>query len=138
MFAGLQYSCTVAAKPTRESPVVRGGLFPEAANILIAVEDSIENNWGPVISVHVVVAKAGESDERALKRVCVDAHIPNPKMRVTTLGRLLDAGFSVELDTSDGQPDSHHNVVFALPPDLEQAQAFVQCFDDPIPNPAKE
>lgn len=96
-------------EPARDCFVVRGGLFAAPEDLLAAVG-----------------------------RICREGYVKNGRVRLSTVGALVDAGFRVELDVTDGQPNSHHNVVFPDPPDLGQAKLFIQCFDAPIPNPAKE
>lgn len=118
--------------------VVRGGLFAEPENLLLAVTDALEDGFGPTASVHAGVQQDGETFEAALERVCKLGGIKHGQVRVTTVSRLIDAGFTVELDTSDGQPACHHNVVFTEPPNIDQAKLFVECFDAPVPNPAKD
>jgi hypothetical protein len=118
--------------------VIRGGLFARAEDLLIAVADSYDDGDGAVASVHVGWPYSGESFEDAVERIAQQGDIPNGQIRLSTVGRLRAAGFGIELDTSGDQPDCHHNVVFTAPPDIGQSRLFVDCFDDPIPNPAKK
>lgn len=128
----------VTETPPGDWFVVRGGLFAEPADLLIAVEDAIEDCYGPTASVHAGAPQEGEDYQSALERVCRLGKIKHRKIRVTTVARLLNAGFRVELDTSDDQPDCHHNVVFTEPLEISQAKLFVDAFDPPVPNPAKD
>lgn len=118
--------------------VIRGGLFARAEDLLLSVSDALEDGYGPTASVFVGTALEGETVAQAISRVCREGYIRNGKVRVSTVGALRKAGFALELDASEGQPECHYNVVFNDPSDLGQAKLFIQCFDAPIPNPAKE
>lgn len=52
-----------------------------------------------------------------------------------TTQRLLNAGFGIEHDPSDGQALFHYNVLFGNEPKITDAEAFIECFDEPMPNP---
>jgi hypothetical protein len=135
---GISTLVGVSARPHPSHFVVRGGLFGLAEDLLTAVEDSFEDGDGAVASVHVGAPRPGESFDAALRRVCIEGALRNGRVRVTTVAKLLAAGFDVVPDHSDDQPRCHHNVVFTEPPNIDQARLFVECFDAPIPNPAKE
>lgn len=49
---------------------------------------------------------------------------------------MLAAGFGLEHDPANGQRECHYNVVFGNNPKITDAEAFIRCFDEPIPNPA--
>lgn len=117
--------------------MVRGGLFPDVESVLISVTDAFEDGDGAVISVHIGWAEPSDIDEE-LARVCREADVRNGKVRCSTVGRIRRAGFDIIRDTSDGQPNCHHHVIFTEPPSSVEAKVFLECFDSPIPNPAKQ
>ena len=106
--------------------------------MLTAVTDSYEDGDGAVASVYVGLQGEDEEFEDAVKRVSLLAALPHGRIRVALAGDLLDAGFEIVQDTSDGQPSCHHNVVFTEPPQMSQAMLFLECFGPPIANPAKD
>jgi hypothetical protein len=118
--------------------VVRGGQFPTAEDVLIAVQDSYEDGEGAVASVYVGRQVPGEDLAQALRRICLEGRIPHGKIRVALESDLVEAGFVLVQDSSDGQPDCHHNVVFTEPPNIEQARLFLERFGEPMRNPAKD
>jgi hypothetical protein len=128
----------VPEQPAADWFVIRGGLFARAEDVLTSVSDALEDGYGATASVFVGRVLDGETLEQAIGRICKAGYIRNGKVRMSTVGSLRAAGFTLELDTSDGQPECHYNVIFSEPPDLGQAKLFIQCFDAPIPNPAKE
>lgn len=121
-----------------DSFVLRGGLFPEADNVLTAVVDAFDDGDGAVASAFVGVELPVESRDDAVRRVAVVADLPHSKIRVASLGDLTNAGFTFVQDSSEGQPSCHYNVVFTEPPHIGQAKLFVECFGAPIANPAKD
>lgn len=136
--ARANYSCWVSILAAPDAFVIRGGIFARPEDLLTAVEDSYEDGDGAVASVFVGSPLEGESLDDAIARVANVARLPHSKIRVATVESLVACGFTVEQDTSDGQPDCHHNVGFTEPPDMAQARLFVDCFDEPIANPAKD
>jgi hypothetical protein len=117
--------------------VIRGGLFADPDNILEALQDAFDDGDGAVLSVFLGVPAAGEERAAAVERTARSAGIRNGKIRLTTVRRLQDAGFTLVQDGSHGQPDCHYHVVFETPPDLGDAAAFEACFDEPVANPAR-
>lgn len=88
----------------------------------------------PALSVYIVEPGNGTFDETVMAAsVCGD--VPHGQIQVTRLGDLRAAGFEPVLDTSDGQPDCHYNVIFGNEVRPEDAEGFIRCFDEPMANP---
>src|SRR5690348_9985882 len=89
--------------------VIRGGLFPEVDDVRVVLQDAIDDGYGAVLSVHIAAARVDQATEDTLRALAVEAGIPNGKIRVTTVGRLLDAGLGIIHDVSEGQPECHYH-----------------------------
>ncbi|WP_157560172.1 hypothetical protein [Microbacterium sp. H83] len=118
--------------------VIRGGILADPEALLEALEDSSDLGEGPVLSVWVGTPAEHKSLAACVRDVCLGADVRHGKVRLTTSKRLRDAGFELEHDTSDGQAESHFHVLFPDDPTMVEVNRFIDCFDDPIPNPAKE
>ena len=79
-----------------------------------------------------------QSREDAVSEICQIANLPYGHIQLSTVARLREAGFTLELDTGEGQADNHHSVYFVEPVDVEQVERFIQCFDLPVPNPVRQ
>lgn len=98
---------------------------------------AIEAGYGPVLSTMASTPRAGESDEELVYRLCRDGQLPHSKVQLSTVGVLRDAGFVLVRTLGPDDHDYHHDVAFPEGPDLDWCQRFVDCFQDPVANPAK-
>ena len=120
-----------------DAVVVRGGLFPNAEDVLDLILDALDDGDGPVLSVFAADPAAHGSVNSAISAACRGGQVPHRKVRVTQAGALRRLGFKLVQDSSDGQAECHYHVVFSGDPTIVEVQAFVDCFGDPIFNPAK-
>ena len=114
--------------------VVRGGQSRDPSAVLGKVIDNIADGVGPRLSVYCV-ERMGSTVAQDVLRACTEGDIPHGQVQVGTTQRLITAGFSIEHDPSDGQAACHYNVLFGNEPKITDAEAFIECFDEPIPNP---
>lgn len=99
------------------------------------VEEAIEDGDGPVISVFCDV-DCTDTQAMDLQELCAESGVVHTKVQVTTVSRLRARGFDPILEVSNGEPFTHHHVVLAEPVQESTLQAFIDCFDEPIANPA--
>lgn len=117
-----------------DAVVVRGGQSRDVDAHVQKINDAAED-WGiPALSVYIV-ERGSSTFDAALMEACICGDIPHGKVQVARLGDLRAAGFEPVLDTSDGQPDCHYNVIFGNEVQPEDAERFIRCFDEPMANP---
>lgn len=101
------------------------------------VEMAIEDGDGAVLSVFCDVSRTvHEHPGMSLVELCIVSDVIHSKVQVSTVCRLEEAGFQLEADITDGQPHTHHHVLFEEPVQESTLSAFIQCFDEPIPTPS--
>jgi hypothetical protein len=114
--------------------VVRGGIGRSMESLSGPLAVANQLGLGNVISVQADVRCTDDGPGLTLEQLC--EHIVHGKVQVSTAGKLLAAGIELVLDDSGGQPFTHHHAV--LPdPVRESAIAFIECFSEPIGNPAR-
>lgn len=120
----------------RSSPVVRGGSSRSATALTGAVQRALELGGRPVLSVFII---DNEDDfESAVLRACVEGPIVHGKVQVSTVGDLIDAGFQIADERDDDESECHFHVYFPTPVTDLASEAWLSCFGEPVPNPAKE
>jgi hypothetical protein len=117
--------------------VIRGGVARDVDVVARKIQQAIDRGDGAVLSVYIDSRQEGESHDAAVARISREADIRYGSIQVSTLGRLQQAGFRVELDVLDDEPPSHHHVHFEVPVSDSQVHAFISCFDEPVPNPGR-
>jgi len=122
-------------QPPHNAWAVRGGAVRDALILRGLVLEAVEDGDGPVLSIFCAAASTGEASHETLRRICEDADIPHGQVQVSSVGRLVEAGFEVKLAVDDGESELHHHVLFALPVTESQVQAFIDCFGQAVPNP---
>ena len=115
--------------------VIRGGKVRDVETLREKVDEAIEDGDGAVVSVYCDLNRT-DTDEMTLAELCAASEIKHSKVQVTTVARLQAAGFEPILDTSDGQLFTHHHVALEEPVQESTLRAFIDCFDEPIANPA--
>jgi hypothetical protein len=120
-------------QPAPSDLVVRGGVQRDPSGVLMRVQEAIEDGDGPVISVSVGTSAGPRPD--ALHRISKIGMIPHKQIQYSTVEALTAAGLQLVPEQGDGEAPNHYHVVFSQPLQLSQAQAFVECFVGPIPNP---
>jgi hypothetical protein len=118
-----------------DATVIRGGTVRDVAKLRTKVEEAIEDGDGPVISVFCDVKKT-DTEAMSLRELCAESEVVHGKVQVTTVSRLRAEGFEPILDISNGQRSTHHHVLLEEPVQESALQAFIDCFDEPIANPA--
>jgi hypothetical protein len=118
-----------------DAMVVRGGTVRDVATLKTKVDEAIEDGDGAVISVFCDVNRT-DTDAMTLAELCAESEVIHTKVQVTTVARLQAQGFEPILDISNGQLLTHHHVVLAEPVQESTLQAFIDCFDEPVANPA--
>jgi hypothetical protein len=114
--------------------VVRGGIGRSVESLRGPLAVANQRGLGNVLSVQADVWCTDDGAGRALEQLC--EHIPHAKIQVSTAGKLLTAVIELVLDDSGGQPFTHHHAVLPDPVG-ESAIAFLECFSEPIINPAR-
>jgi hypothetical protein len=121
--------------PDGEIVVVRGGVVRDVATLKEVIEDAIDVEVGPVLSVFAAPMEPGESLDDTVGRICRAARLPHSMIQVSTDRRLAEAGFTLEPDQSEGQAEMHCHVPFDDPVAESQVGQFISCLDEPILNP---
>jgi hypothetical protein len=114
--------------------VVRGGIGRSVESLRGPLAVANQRGLGNALSVQADVWCTDEGAGLTLEQLC--EHIPHGKVQVATAGKLLAAGIELVLDDSGGQPFTHHHAVLPDPVG-ESAIAFLECFSEPIVNPAR-
>lgn len=121
--------------------MVRGGTVRDVGKLRDRIQDAIYTDGIAVLSVYVDSVREGESEEETVARICRSVGkvgLPHGQVQVAVLSCLLDAGFKVKHEVGDGESEYHHHVYFEEPvTDLSIAR-FVNCFAQPVSNPARE
>lgn len=107
----------------------------DAQVLLGKAQKAADHGFGHVISVHCDVDCTDNGPGLSIERLCEISGIPHPKIQLSSVERLTAAGIELELDVSDGQPFIHHHAKFPEPVGESSMQAFIDCFDMPIPKP---
>lgn len=115
--------------------VVRAGKVRDIETLKTKVDEAIEDGDGAVISVFCDVRRT-DSDAMSLYELCAESEVVHTKVQVTTVSRLRAQGFEPILDISNGQRFTHHHIVLTEPVQESSLQAFIDCFDEAIANPA--
>lgn len=69
-----------------------------------------------------------------LREVAMKARRPNPKMCVSTVGRIRALGLEVR---PDGKENGHSNIVFGSAPTDEELEMVRGVFGEPVTNPGR-
>lgn len=124
--------------PGSDDVVVRGGILANPEALLESVEDAIDLGLGAVLSVYIGDPTDFDDLDDCVREVCREADVQHNKVRLSTANRLRHERFEFEHDASDGQGELHFHVLFPDDPTIVDIERFIGCFDEPIPNPAKE
>lgn len=116
--------------------VVRGGSVRDVPTLKEKVEEAIEDGYGACVSVFADVDKVDEESGMSLDELCRVSGLPHGKVQLSTPERLIGEGFEPQLDTSNDQGRTHHNVTFTQPVEESELLRFIGCFDEPVENPA--
>lgn len=116
--------------------VVRAGKVRDVETLREKVNEAIEDGDGAVISVFCDVRCTDATDGMTLHELCAESEVVHSKVQVTTVARLREQGFEPILDVSDGQRFTHHHVALAEPVQESTLQRFIDCFGEPVANPA--
>ncbi|AFC47929.1 hypothetical protein OCO_15660 [Mycobacterium intracellulare MOTT-02] len=116
--------------------VVRAGKVRDVETLKEKVDEAIEDGDGAVISVFCDVRRTDNTEGMTLHELCAESEVVHTKVQVTTVARLREQGFEPILNVSNGQRFTHHHVVLADPVQESTLQAFIDCFGEPIANPA--
>jgi hypothetical protein len=119
-----------------DSLVVRGGTVRDPQTLYRKVQEAVEDGDGPVISVFCDVSRTDETAGMSLTELCGVSLVVHTKVQVSMVSRLQACGFELVRDVSNGQPFTHHHVVLAEPVQESVLGEFINCFDEPAPNPA--
>lgn len=117
-----------------DAPVVRGGASRDPAAILESVLMAVERTGRPVLSVFIVEITT-DFDE-AVAEACRRGPVVHGKVQVATVRDLVEAGFVIADERTEDESDCHFHVYFPQPLTQSTAQAWLGCFDPPVPNPA--
>lgn len=115
--------------------VVRAGIVRDTETLMRKVTKSIDDGDGARLSVFVDVDKSDDQGGMSLHELCTVSEIPNGRIQLSTVDGLTSMGFELELDTSGGQARTHHNVTLKEPVEQSELLRFIECFDEPVPNP---
>jgi hypothetical protein len=112
--------------------VVRAGIVRDAQVVLKKAQRAADEGFGHVLSVHCDVYCTDDGGLTA-EQLWARTGLPHKKMQLSRVETLQEAGIELILDTSDGQPETHHNAKLPEPVGESSAQRFIDCFDMPIP-----
>ncbi len=115
--------------------VVRGGQTRDVEDLRQKVDIAIEDGEGACLCVFADVDKSDEGPGMTLRDLCHESGIPHGQVQLSTAAVLAEAGFNLELDTSGEQARTHHYVTLREPVEQSQLLQFIECFDEPVPNP---
>ncbi|WAC54256.1 hypothetical protein [Gordonia sp. SL306] len=118
-----------------DATVIRAGKIRDAEILGVRVENAVRDGYGPVVSVFCDVDRSASASGMTLFELCIVSRIPHSTVQLTTVSRLAEQGFELELDTTDGQARTHHQVTMTWPVEQSELARFVACFDEPILNP---
>jgi len=116
--------------------VIRGGASRSSDVLLEKLQNTIEVYGVAVLSVFIGRPLTGESLEDTYRHICEIGKIPHARIQISTVGTLLDGGFTLEKDDSHGQAANHFHVVFPERPSKSDTSRFIMAFVGPVPNPA--
>jgi hypothetical protein len=116
---------------TPDALVVRGGSIRDPTQLAKAVDRSMNDYGVSALSVFALNRMRNEDDLELKARLIGASKLPHSKVQFSKLSILEKAGFSLELDTSDGQADCHYNVNVEYPPDVEELDRFINVFTKP-------
>lgn len=94
-------------------------------DLQIAVEGAIEQTGRAEISVSAWPSLSANEIARC-------AQLPHSRIRVSSVGRIREAGFDVESDRAE---DCHANVIFPMEPADGDLLRLTAAFDAPVTNP---
>ncbi|WP_373234890.1 hypothetical protein [Mycobacterium marinum] len=116
--------------------VVRAGAIRDVLTLRRKVEKAIEDGLGACLSVFADVDRTDDEEAgMTLYHLCTVSEIPHNQVQLSTVARLVEQGFELELDTSADQARTHHNVTLGEPVAESELLKFIQCFGGPVPNP---
>lgn len=118
-----------------EAMVIRGGSQRDPSFLLGRLTKLMEKGKRPAASVFAMNQQKGSNRDALLKQLCEASDLPHPKVQVAVLSALTTKGFTLELDTSDGQAECHYNVYFDEPVTEARVIDFIQCFAESEANP---
>lgn len=122
--------------PSANALVVRAGSIRDSDVLGKKVTDGVERKHLPAaLSVWARDPLPGESRLNTLARIVDEAQAPHPKIQVSVHQTLIDAGFELVLDTTDGQAECHYNVFLRYPVETDQLRSFIDCFSEPEVKP---
>lgn len=117
--------------------MVRGGIQRDAAIILEGLSLVVSVGKPAVLSVFAMAPSSGQGRDACTLAVCREAGLKNGQVQVSSAGRLRAAGFELADERSENESWCHYHVYFQAPVQQSTVRSWVDCFDDPIPNPGR-
>ncbi|MDV8021994.1 hypothetical protein [Rhodococcus sp. IEGM 1330] len=112
--------------------VVIGGQQLTVEVVIAKLDRAKARGRDGVISVQAEPWEVGEDRESVLTRASTG--LPHGKVRTADAQALLDNGFTLELDTSNGQNPNHYNLGIGGDATAEDIMRLIACFGEPEPN----
>lgn len=123
-----------------EALVVRGGVNRDPMRLLEEFKTQIALGDQPRLSVFAANPIEGEARMDTVRRIALEARIPNGKVQVGAAEALRACGLDLVDERDDDEAECHFHVYFphAVAKLSESIMDWLECFEEPIPNPAKE
>jgi hypothetical protein len=118
--------------------VIRGGIGRDAESLHEGLQSMIAKGIPARVSVFALPYDPSRPFDEAVVNVCRAAHAPWGQVQVSTVERLRSAGFELADERAQDEEDCHFHVSFRPTVELWEAEAFIQSFDQPIPNPVSK
>lgn len=121
-----------------DAVVVRGGACRDPNTLIGSVQYALERSGKPVLSVYIVSLDPDEGEDASVLTACVDGPVVHNQVQVSSVEKLLDAGFTIADERAPDESYCHYHVYFSEPVQESEAVAWMTVFEAPIPNPAKK
>jgi hypothetical protein len=121
--------------PSDVAVVIRGGASRDPSLMLEGLRSLIERGEPPRVSVFAESYDPAQPWSEAVTSVCYAARAPWGQVQVSTLRRLREAGFDLVDERTEIEAECHFHVYFTEPVTIRETTLFIECFDEPVPNP---
>jgi hypothetical protein len=120
---------------TANAYVLRGGDERGATRIAEKLTLAVSRARESALSVWASDPLPDETREQTITRISTEAKTPYPVLQVAIHSALIDKGFTLVHDTTNGQAECHYNLFMHDPAVIEQIEDFISCFGRPESNP---
>jgi hypothetical protein len=121
--------------PSNVAVVIRGGAGRDPSRMLEGLRSLIERGEPPRVSVFAQSYDPAQPLSETVRSLCYAARAPWGQVQVSTLQRIRDAGFDLVDERTEIEAACHYHVYFSNTVTIRETRLFIDCFDDPVPNP---